>query len=72
MTTNAAVLLTLTTAGERLGVGRSTIYRLLGDGSLPSVRIGRRRLIPVAAIDAFVADLAGDLTSQAAGGPDAA
>ena len=42
---------------ERLRVGRSTIFELLASGRLPSVRIGRRRLVTARALELFVADL---------------
>jgi excisionase family DNA binding protein len=41
-------------AARLLGVGRSTVYELLADGKLPSVKIGRARRITRAAIDDFV------------------
>ena len=37
-------------AGKSLGVGRTTVWSLVRSGQLPSVRIGRRRLVPVTAI----------------------
>ena len=37
-------------AAEALGMARSTLYRELGAGRLPSVKIGRRRLVPASAI----------------------
>ena len=37
-------------AADALGIGRSTLYRELSAGRLPSVKIGRRRLIPASAI----------------------
>jgi excisionase family DNA binding protein len=37
------------------GISRVTIYELLNNGELSSVMIGRRRLIPAAAITAFIA-----------------
>jgi excisionase family DNA binding protein len=40
-----------------LGVGRSTVYELLAEGTLPSVKIGRARRITRTAIDDFVASL---------------
>ncbi len=30
----------------RLKLGRSTVFTLLASGELPSVKIGRRRLVP--------------------------
>ncbi len=37
-----------------LGVGRSTAYQLVDSGVLPSVTIGRRRLVPAEALRAYV------------------
>jgi excisionase family DNA binding protein len=42
---------------ERLSIGRSTAFVLVASGQLRSVRIGRRRLVPVAALDEYVAEL---------------
>jgi excisionase family DNA binding protein len=39
-------------AAEMLGVSRSTVTRMVADGRLPSFLVGRRRLIPVAALEA--------------------
>jgi excisionase family DNA binding protein len=36
------------------GLGRTTIYRLLGEGALESVAVGRRRLVLVASIDRLI------------------
>jgi excisionase family DNA binding protein len=33
-------------AAKRIGVGRSTLYQLIRDGQLRSIRVGRRTLIP--------------------------
>lgn len=35
-------------AGELLGIGRRTAYRAAAAGELPTVRIGRRLLVPTA------------------------
>ena len=43
-------------AGHYLGVGRATLYRLLGSGALASFHIGRRRLILRSEIDRFIAE----------------
>jgi len=37
-------------AGRTLGVSRSTVWRLIQRGDLPSVRRGGRRLVPASAI----------------------
>ncbi|APE35918.1 ethanolamine utilization protein EutA [Nocardia mangyaensis] len=41
-------------AADQLGVGRSTVYVLMNEGKLRSVKVGARRLIPAAAIDEFI------------------
>lgn len=48
-------LLTPDQVAQRLGVGRTTVYELMGRGELPSLRIGRARRIPSSAVDAFIA-----------------
>lgn len=54
------LLLTPTEAAELLGVGRTTIYELMNSGDIESVRIGRARRIPSAALLDFVARLRGE------------
>lgn len=46
----AAQLLTVEEAGHVLGVSRSTVWRLIQRGDLPSVRRAGRRLVPVTAL----------------------
>lgn len=46
-------LLSIPEAAERLGIGRSAVYELIGRGCLHSVKIGRRRLVPASAIAEF-------------------
>lgn len=43
-------------AARRLGVSRATIYGLLEHGQLRSVKVGRRRLIPVSELHRLVGD----------------
>ncbi len=50
-------LLEVSTAAELLSIGRSLCYELIGSKKLQSCKIGRRRLVPLAAIDAFIDDL---------------
>ncbi len=53
------LLLTTDEAADLLGVGRTTVYELLNAGLVESVRIGRARRIPRAALVAYVARLRG-------------
>ncbi|MHB1739149.1 MAG: excisionase family DNA-binding protein [Actinomycetes bacterium] len=43
-------------AAGYLDVGHDAIYQLLRQGRLRSVKLGRRRLIPVAELQRFLAD----------------
>lgn len=52
------LLLTPEEAAERLSVGRSRIFELIGAGRLRSVRVGASRRIPASALIDFVNDLA--------------
>jgi excisionase family DNA binding protein len=40
--------------GEAVGVSRATVYRLIGQKRLSTVKVGSRTLVPVAAIDALL------------------
>ncbi len=51
------MLLTAEDVAERTNLGRSTIYALLKSGELKSVKVGRARRIPAAALDEFIANL---------------
>jgi excisionase family DNA binding protein len=48
------LLLSPEEAGEVLGVARSTVYDLIRMRVLASVKIGRRRLVPVSACQEMV------------------
>lgn len=41
-------------AAAELGISRGLVYRLLAEGTLPAVRLGRRLVIPVAALEALL------------------
>lgn len=60
VTTNEKVLLTVEETAERLGVGRTMVFRLLRSGALESVQIGRLRRIRRSAIDDFADRLAAE------------
>lgn len=49
------MLVTVAEAAVRLGVGRSYLYSRVMAGDIASVKLGRSRRIPVAALDEFVA-----------------
>jgi excisionase family DNA binding protein len=59
------ILLTVREAARRLGIGRSLLYRLILEGQVLSVKIGRSRRIPVCALEEFakkkVAEAAEDM-----------
>lgn len=50
-TTTERLLLTVEEAARRLGIGRSLAWRLVRDGELPSVRLGRLVRVPERALE---------------------
>ncbi len=59
-----SLLLTVDRASERLGVARTVLYSKLMSGEIVSVTVGRRRYIPLSAIEAYVAQLIKDQTDS--------
>ena len=51
------LLLTVEQAAQMLGVGRSTMYGLILDGAVESVRIGRLRRVPADALPKYLDQL---------------
>lgn len=49
------LLISVTEAAKLLSIGRNTAYDLIAAGRLPSVKLGRRRLVSVAALTAWIA-----------------
>jgi excisionase family DNA binding protein len=49
---------TVTQAAELLGISRAFAYELVARGDLPVIRLGRRRLVPKAALAELVAHAA--------------
>jgi excisionase family DNA binding protein len=47
-------LLTATEVASRLGLARSRVHTLIAEGSLPTIRVGKRARVPVAALEAWV------------------
>lgn len=52
-------------AARALGVGRTTVFKLIASGELRSVRLGRRRLVPTEALRELVERLACPATPPA-------
>lgn len=50
-------LYSMAEAAELLSVRRDYVYDLARTGRLETVKLGRRRLVPVEALDAFIAEL---------------
>jgi excisionase family DNA binding protein len=48
-------LLSVDQAAELLGLGKTAAKRLITIGTLPSIKFGRRRLVPAAAIERLIA-----------------
>jgi excisionase family DNA binding protein len=51
------VLLTAEEAAEQLGIGRTLMYKLIAHGEIDSIRIGRLRRVPTAAIQEYASRL---------------
>lgn len=48
------LLLTVTEAARRLGIGRTLLYELMLRGEVMSVKVGRSRRVPVWSVEQFV------------------
>jgi len=46
--------LTPVEAGKVLGVGRNVAYRLIHEGTIPALRLGKKLRVPVAALEALL------------------
>jgi excisionase family DNA binding protein len=57
-------LFSVAAAAAVTGLGRSSVYELIGRGELRTLKVGRRRLVPASAI----AELAARADGAAAGG----
>jgi excisionase family DNA binding protein len=47
--------LSINETADRLNVARITVYRWCLDGYLPSIKLGSKRLVSIAALDEFLA-----------------
>ena len=60
------LLLTPEQAAKSLGISRTSLYPLLLDGTITSVKIGRSRRVPRAALEEYVERLSSDAASRRA------
>ena len=69
MTENASapLLISVLEAARLLSIGRNTAYDLIAAGTLPSIKLGRRRLVSVVALEAWIAQQCGAVGDSAAG-----
>ena len=59
-------VLTVTEAAHLLRISRGLAYEMVKDGRLPSLRLGRRILVPRSALERILAEAAGDQSPEAA------
>jgi excisionase family DNA binding protein len=50
--------LSINETADRLNIARITAYRWTEMGYLPSIKLGSRRMVPIAALEAFLAKAA--------------
>lgn len=62
------LLVSVPEAGQALGIGKRLAWELVYSGELASVRVGRRRLVPVAELERFVSGQLQDAQGQRGGG----
>ncbi len=54
LVTEERVTLTVEETATRLGIGRSLAYMMIQRGEIPSVKLGKLRRVPVAALDEWL------------------
>jgi excisionase family DNA binding protein len=54
--TNSKLTMSVEETGRALGISRATAYALANQGSIPSIRLGHRLLIPKAALEKMLQD----------------
>jgi excisionase family DNA binding protein len=60
---DGGLMLSVEEAAAQLGIGRSLAYEAVRTGQIPSVRIGRRLLIPKLALERFMTTGSGEAKS---------
>lgn len=67
--TDHPLTLTVEQAAKLLGIGRSTAYELVHTGAIPSLRLGRRIVVPVCQVQAMLGDST-EATATTVASPD--
>ena len=68
-TTIERVTVSVDEAAAMLGISRTSAYEYIRTGHLPAIRMGRRLLIPLKAIDDLLDGLVSDHTGATGGAP---
>jgi len=50
-TTQKSQTISVPEAGRRLGIGRNSAYEAARNGEIPNIRVGRRVVVPLAALE---------------------
>jgi excisionase family DNA binding protein len=53
----APLAVSVADAGKALGISRTFAYELVNDGTIRTIELGRRRLVPVVELERLVTDL---------------
>jgi excisionase family DNA binding protein len=61
--TGDRLTVTVAEAGDLLGISRGLAYELVQRGELPAVRLGRRIVVPVRAIEALLDQVVAEATA---------
>ena len=48
---------TINETANAIGVGRTKVYNLISEGKIPTIKIGKRTLVPADGLRAFMASL---------------
>ena len=58
--TRLPMLFSVEEVADILHIGRSTVFKLIKDGKIQSIKLGRSRRIPIDAMQDYVDDLIGE------------
>lgn len=58
--------LSVTEAAHAIAISRASAYRMVDRGELPSITIGGRKVVPVAALEAWIAEQTTDVDARKA------